>query len=100
MPFELDEMMEQKQRRERIATACMQGLLDNPYRDEGKANDYAELAVFFADALITELDKPRACSKLCVGCNRVLPVDQFSKASPGRPTRDGRVYKCNQCVKG
>lgn len=44
-------------RRERIATAAMQGLLaaDRP----GRFCDFAEDAVAFADALIAELDKPK-----------------------------------------
>lgn len=36
--------------------------------------------------------------KLCVGCNRYLPVGQFKEAGPDFPTRDGRVYKCSECV--
>ena len=42
-------------RRERIATACMTGMLATGIK--GTATDYAVLAVNFADALIAELDK-------------------------------------------
>lgn len=43
-------------RRERIATAALQGMLADPDR-EGTPNDYAYAAVLCADALIAELDK-------------------------------------------
>ena len=44
-----------RDRRERIATACMTGMLATGIK--GTATDYAVLAVNFADALIAELDK-------------------------------------------
>ena len=48
-----------KDRRERIATACMSGLMANP--EAGWSSDYAaRLAVECADSLIAELDKEEA----------------------------------------
>ena len=44
-----------RDRRERIATACMAGMLATGKK--GTANDYAALAVNFADNLIAELNK-------------------------------------------
>ena len=47
-------------RRERIATAALQGLLAypiGPYFDEGPTQGWARRAVEYADALIAELDK-------------------------------------------
>ena len=44
-----------RDRRERIATAAMAGMLASGVK--GTANDYAALAVNFADNLIAELDK-------------------------------------------
>lgn len=45
-----------RDRRERIATACLAGLLGYPSRG-GSPKDFAEYAVWHADALIEELDK-------------------------------------------
>ena len=45
-------------RRERIATACMAGMLANPDVDPWRVK-VAVGAVFHADALIAELDKPK-----------------------------------------
>ena len=47
-----------RDRRERIATAALQGLLADP---DGHAtlNGYVVAAVALADALIAELDKPK-----------------------------------------
>lgn len=47
-----------KQRRERIATACIQGLLATG----GESSSIASRAVKMADALIAELDRPPAAS--------------------------------------
>ena len=48
-----------KDRRERIATACMSGLMANP--EAGWSSDEAaRLAVECADSLIAELDKEAA----------------------------------------
>lgn len=44
------------ERRERIATAALQGMLSDPGAS-GTATEYAELAIQYADALISELDK-------------------------------------------
>lgn len=42
--------------RERAAIAAMQGLLTNPYRNRPSvSNDYVELAIGYADALIEQL---------------------------------------------
>lgn len=46
-----------RERRERIATACLAGMLATG--NKGTANDYASWAVNYADALIAELDKPK-----------------------------------------
>lgn len=43
-------------RRERIATACLSGMLASPVRS-GKFEEYAFYAVKYADALIARLDK-------------------------------------------
>lgn len=43
-------------RRERIATACLAGLLADPYAC-GLPTSYATEAVKYADAIIAELDK-------------------------------------------
>lgn len=103
MTFELAEMA-RKDRREQIAMRCLQGLLANPHQSVVLAfpEDAAYLAVLHADALMAELDKPAEPvkgGKQCVGCNRILSADHFAKASPSHPTRDGRVYKCRECVK-
>jgi hypothetical protein len=45
-------------RRERIATACMAGMLANPDVDPWRVKVAVD-AVFHADALIAELDKPK-----------------------------------------
>ena len=44
------------ERRERIATAALQGLLSN-HRREGSISEAAEISVKYADALIAELDR-------------------------------------------
>jgi hypothetical protein len=44
------------ERRERIATACLAGLIANP-QCSGKFEDYADDAIRYADALIARLDK-------------------------------------------
>ena len=46
----------QKQRRERIATACMAGLLSDPETGEWSADAFATAALEAADALIDLLD--------------------------------------------
>ena len=46
----------QTERRERIATAALQGLLANPSQDTFPP-DTARIAIKYADALIAELDK-------------------------------------------
>ena len=43
-------------RRERIATAALAGMLADPARD-GNPKDFAKYALEYADALIAELDK-------------------------------------------
>ena len=45
------------ERRERIATAAMQGMLSNSDL-KGSTEGFAQVAVQLADALIAELDKP------------------------------------------
>lgn len=110
MTFELADMA-RKDRRERIAMRCLQGLLAGQYGGDEwggvmclpPINELAESAVQIADALMAELDKsvePAKGGKLCVGCNRALPADRFAEASPSHPTRDGRVYKCKLCAGG
>lgn len=47
-----------RDRRERIATAALQGMLADPVRD-CSAKDLAKYALQHADALIEELDKPK-----------------------------------------
>ena len=102
MTFELADMA-RKDRRERIAMRCLQGLLANERMTiNHQASQLAEFATVVADALMAELDKPVEPvkgGKLCVGCNRALPLDWFAEASPSHPTRDGRVSKCRDCVK-
>jgi hypothetical protein len=44
------------ERRERIATACLAGMIANP-ECSGKFEDYANDSVKYADALIARLDK-------------------------------------------
>jgi hypothetical protein len=49
-------------RRERIATACLAGVLSNAACDSieaGNAHEAARFAIQLADALIAELDKPK-----------------------------------------
>jgi hypothetical protein len=43
-------------RRERVAIACMQGLLANPDTTDAEPGDVASTAVDCADALLDELD--------------------------------------------
>lgn len=44
--------------RERAAIAAMQGLLANPYRNRPSvSNDYVELAIDYANALVEQLKK-------------------------------------------
>lgn len=45
-----------RDRRERIATAALQGMLSDPGAS-GTATEYAEYATQYADALIAALDK-------------------------------------------
>lgn len=45
-----------RDRRERIATAALQGMLSDP-GSSGTATEYAEYATQYADALIAALDK-------------------------------------------
>lgn len=45
-----------RDRRERIATAALQGLLSNPRR-EGSILEASRVSVEYTDALIAELDK-------------------------------------------
>jgi len=47
------------ERRERIATACLAGMIASPARS-GKFEEYAFYAVKYADALISRLDKEEA----------------------------------------
>ena len=53
------EKMYQRERRERIATAALQGLLAHDGWDETPNWDIAADAVSMADALITALDAPK-----------------------------------------
>ena len=48
-----------RDRRERIATACMAGLLSKALSKEATYGGVASGAVIAADALIAELDKPK-----------------------------------------
>ena len=48
-----------RDRRERIATAAMQGLMADPTIRIPRASDCAAWAIELADALIAELDKPK-----------------------------------------
>lgn len=50
-------VLRSKARRDRIATAALQGLLIHSAGLDGKPVDYAQGAVAHADALIAELDK-------------------------------------------
>ena len=50
---------EHRDRRERIATAALQGLLSGPLPDKSTYEQVTRHAVYCADALITELDKPK-----------------------------------------
>jgi len=54
--LEADARQWRRDRRERIATAAMQGLLGNPQQDTFPP-DTALIAIRYADALIAELDK-------------------------------------------
>lgn len=57
---ELYELRERKARRERIATAAMQGILSgNTLQRHFTAEDIAHDALVLADALIAELDKEK-----------------------------------------
>lgn len=47
-----------RDRRERMATAALAGMLADPARD-GNPKDFAKYALEYADALIAELDKPK-----------------------------------------
>ena len=47
-----------RDRRERIATACLAGILSD-HTASDKAEHIAWVAVQYADALIAELDKPK-----------------------------------------
>lgn len=99
MTFELADIA-RKYRRERIAMRRLQGLLMAGVCPRMNPERAAKYAADYADALMAELDKPAtAGGKQCVGCNRILSADHFAKASPSHPTRDGRVYKCRDCVK-
>jgi len=51
-----DERVVRADRRERIATACLAGMIASPARS-GKFEEYAFYAIRYADALIEELDK-------------------------------------------
>lgn len=44
-------------RRERIATAALQGMLSNPHNSQWEPQYYFRSAVYYADGLIAELDK-------------------------------------------
>ena len=48
---------ERRERRERIATAALQGLLSGPLPDKSTYEQVTRHAVYCADALIAELDK-------------------------------------------
>ena len=52
----VDEKLFRADRRERIATACLAGMIASPARS-GKFDEYAFYAVKYADALIAWLDK-------------------------------------------
>ena len=54
--LEADARQWRRDRRERIATAALQGMLSDPGAS-GTATEYAEYATQYADALIAELDK-------------------------------------------
>ena len=55
MLLQLAENSLEKNRRERIATACLAGIIANP-QCSGKFENYADDAVKYADALIARLD--------------------------------------------
>jgi hypothetical protein len=55
-PLENEAQRIRADRRERIATACLAGLVANP-ECAGKFEDYADFSVKYADALIERLDK-------------------------------------------
>jgi hypothetical protein len=48
-----------KQRRERIATACLNGILSDGDQHNVDVRRDASMAVAYADALIAELDRPK-----------------------------------------
>jgi hypothetical protein len=48
-----------RDRRERIATACLAGMLAKPLSRDTTDLQIAAFAVILADALIAELDKPK-----------------------------------------
>lgn len=54
--LEADAKQWRRDRRERIATAALQGLLSHP-ETQGTAIDFARLSIRYADALIDELAK-------------------------------------------
>jgi hypothetical protein len=64
--------MKTLERRERIATACLAGLLANSEgdieatSDQGIASIAAESAVHYADALIAALDEPAPKARLAI----------------------------------
>ena len=55
-PFVIQTVGSAADRRERIATACLAGMIANP-ECSGKFEDYANDSVKYADALIARLDK-------------------------------------------
>lgn len=58
--YEFGERKRQKERRERIATAALNGILANPnwQKDQqGEAKRAASAALFYADALMADIDK-------------------------------------------
>ena len=42
--------------------------------------------------------RPNAGLRWCYRCNLYMPYDQFRKAPPDFPTRDGYNFACNSCA--
>jgi hypothetical protein len=75
-------------RRERIATACLAGLLSDPSDRTTSKSEFARGAVEFADRLIEALDAPAAAPVVrCELCNAAFTPER------GDPCELGALVK-------
>jgi hypothetical protein len=85
-------MLRKKERRERIATAVMHGLMASGTQNVHLAKEAAQISLAWADALIAKLDKGRHMKVYCCYCEKPITEERYAHDSDGDPWH----YKCYQ----